>query len=767
MGGSAWRIGMHSQSTPIVKDLVLLGGGHSHVIVLKRLGMNPIPGVRITVICRDVHTPYSGMLPGLIAGHYSYDEAHIDLRPLTNFAGARFIHASATGLDPEKRLIKFEGRPAITYDLLSINLGSSPGFGNVPGAEEFAVPVKPISNFLPRWAALVERVMSSDERPRIAVVGAGAGGVELTLAIQFRLRQLLAEAGRSDQEPEIHLFSGTRDVLATHNQRVRAKFKRVLAERNVQVHGGTRVAEVTEGCLRTESGFEQRFHEIVWVTSASATPWLAESGLACDAEGFVKVDDCLRSLSHPAAVFSAGDVAAVVNHAREKAGVFAVRQGPPLEENLRRVLNGESPRPFQPQRKFLSLISTGDKYAVSSRGSWSIEAKWVWDWKDWIDRRFMEKFSELPEMAPTGGNLPSEAVAGKDALQALSASLMRCKGCGSKLGASVLDRVLADIEPFSRPDVPTGFESRDDAAIVEVPVGKVQVQSIDFFPAIVDDPYVFGRIAANHALGDIYAMGAEPQAALAVAGVPFGTQEKTEDVLRQLLLGANSVLREAGATLAGGHSSETSEMSLGFSVSGLARREQILSKGGLRVGDALILTKPIGTGALFAADAQRRAKGRWIAAAVEVMQQSARAASDVFRQHRASACTDVTGFGLMGHLLEMLRSSENLAELFLADVPILDGALECVQMGIFSSLQPENLKLKSGITNADEYANDARYLLLFDPQTAGGLLAGVPEGSALNCIEDLKLRGYAEAAIVGRVTDGGSEDGLVTLRDAG
>ncbi len=758
---------MLSQSTPIVKDLVLLGGGHSHVIVLKRLGMNPIPGVRITVVCRDVHTPYSGMLPGLIAGHYSYDEAHIDLRPLTQFVAARFIHASATGLDVENRLIQFEDRPAITYDLLSINLGSTPGFGNVPGAEKFTVPVKPISNFLPRWEALVERVMGSHERPRIAIVGAGAGGVELTLAIQFRLRHLLAEAGRAEQDPEIHLFSGTRDILATHNKRVRDKFKRVLAERNVRVHGGTRVAEVTESRLRTESGIEERFDEIVWVTSASATTWLAGSGLACDAEGFVQVDDCLRSLSHPATIFCAGDVAAVVNHAREKAGVFAVRQGPPLEENLRRVLNGESPRPFRPQRKFLSLISTGDKYAVSSRGSWSIEAKWVWDWKDWIDRRFMEKFSNLPQMEAAAENLPSEAVAGKDALQALSGSLMRCKGCGSKLGASVLDRVLADIEPFSRPDVPTGFESRDDAAIVEVPVGKVQVQSIDFFPAIVDDPYVFGRIAANHALGDIYAMGAEPQAALAVAGVPFGTQEKTADVLRQLLLGANSVLREAGATLAGGHSSETSEMSLGFSVTGLATREQILANGGLRAGDALILTKPIGTGTLFAADAQRRAKGRWIASAIEVMQQSAGAASDVFRQHQVSACTDVTGFGLMGHLLEMLRSSEKVAELFISEIPVLNGALECVEDGIFSSLQPENLKLTRGIKNSQDFANDARYLLLFDPQTAGGLLAGVPEGSERSCVEELQRRGYAQAAIVGRVADDGSEDGLVTLRGSG
>ncbi len=755
---------MIPQSTPVVQDLVLLGGGHSHVIVLKRLGMKPIPGVRITLVCRDMHTPYSGMLPGLIAGHYAYDEAHIDLRPLANFAGARLFHAGATALDPEKRLVYFADRPPLGYDLLSLDIGSTPGFDNVPGAREFTVPVKPISNFLPRWQAFVGRVSSARERPRIAVVGAGAGGVELTLAIQHRLRRLLAAAGRAFGEPEMHLFSRTADILPTHNARVRRKLHRLLLERGVNVHCGARVSEVSRNGLRTDSGLQESFDEIVWVTGAAAPPWLAASGLATNADGFAAVDDCLRSLSHGDTVFAAGDIAAVVNHEREKAGVFAVRQGPPLERNLRRVLDGMAPRPFRPQKTFLSLIGAGDEYAVSSRGAWSVEGKWVWIWKDWIDRRFMAKFSDLPAMDEAGAALPSEAAANRGASQERSAFAMRCKGCGSKLGASVLDRVLADIDPLPRSDVPAGMRSRDDAALVEVPPGKVQVQSVDFFPAIVDDPFVFGRLAANHALGDIFAMGAEPQSALAVAGVPFGPPEKTEDLLRQLLLGANRTLREAGAALAGGHSSETPELSLGFSVTGLAERGRILSKGGLRAGDALILTKPIGTGTLFAADARRRAKGRWIEGALAAMLQSASAAAEEFRRRGASACTDITGFGLLGHLVEMLRASEKSAELVLSAIPILDGAAACVEGGIFSSLHPENLKFGQEVTNAERFADDPLYWLLFDPQTAGGLLAGTPQNEARQCVEELRRLGYAQAAIVGRVTDGGSDDGLVTLR---
>lgn len=229
----------------IIKDLVLLGGGHSHVAVLKRFAMKPLPGVRLTVICRDVHMPYSGMLPGFIAGHYAFDEAHIDLGRLTRFAGARFYHAEATGLDLKSKRVLFQGRPPVPYDLLSLNIGSTPRLTDVPGAEGNVTPVKPINTFVDRWRCLVDRILKHEGLIRIGAVGAGAGGVETTLALQYRLKNLLAAQGRSAEHLEFHLLSGTEEVLPTHNPRVRAKFQRILEERGVW-EGGTGAALLCE-----------------------------------------------------------------------------------------------------------------------------------------------------------------------------------------------------------------------------------------------------------------------------------------------------------------------------------------------------------------------------------------------------------------------------------------------------------------------------------------------------------------------------------------
>ncbi|MEE8445335.1 MAG: FAD-dependent oxidoreductase, partial [Alphaproteobacteria bacterium] len=349
---------------PIVKDLVLIGGGHSHVTVLKRFGMRPLKGVRLTVICRDVHTPYSGMLPGFIAGHYDFDDAHIDLGPLARFAKARFFHDEAIGLDLVNKQILCRDRPPVPYDVLSINIGSTPRISHVPGAEAGVVPVKPINKFIDHWQALAERVVATSGHARIGIVGAGAGGVELTLAVQHRLRGMLAAREYSDEALEFHLLTDGAEILPTHNRRVRGKFERVLKQRGVTVHTGHKVTEVRPGGVRCENGRDLALDEILWVTMAGAASWLGESGLEVDEGGFVRVDDTLESLSHPG-VFAAGDVANVVKHPREKAGVFAVRQGKPLTRNLKRALRGRRLRPFTPQRKFLALISTGDKYAIA------------------------------------------------------------------------------------------------------------------------------------------------------------------------------------------------------------------------------------------------------------------------------------------------------------------------------------------------------------------------------------------------------------------
>jgi selenide,water dikinase len=744
---------MQSPDQPVLRDIVLVGGGHSHVGVLKHFGMHPVPGVRLTLICRDTDTPYSGMLPGYVAGHYSCEEVHIDLSVLARFAGARFFRDEAVGLDRTAGRVLCRDRPPVPYDLLSINIGSTPQMADVDGAAQYAVPVKPINGFDGRWRSLLERVRDHAGPTRIAVVGGGAGGVELTLAMQYRLRNELRAAGRDPDELGFHLLTSDAHVLPTHNPSVRRSFERELAARGVVLHCNAEVNQVSAASLRTVGGEIVEADEIIWVTHAGGAPWLRETGLALDADGFIQMTGTLQTVTDPR-VFAAGDIASMVDHPLEKAGVFAVRQGPPLAENLRRAVEGRALKPYRPQSRWLALISTGDRYAVASRGVLGFEGAWVWRWKDWIDRRFMARFSDLPAMEGAPSAVPSSIrLDREEAAQAISAVAMRCGGCGAKVGATVLSRALGGLHPVDRDDVLIGLHAPDDAAVVRVPPGKAMVHTVDFFRAFIDDPYIFGKVAANHALGDIFAMGAEAQSATAIVTVPSGLESKVEDLLLQMMSGAVEVLNEADCALVGGHTGEGRELALGFAVNGLVDEDlaAVMRKGGMRPGDVLVLTKAIGTGTLFAAHAQLKARGRWIDAALVSMCQSNRLGARCLREHGATACTDLTGFGLLGHLVEMTRPSGVDVELDLAALPVLDGAEETSAAGILSSLQPANVRLRRAIRNQEEAVGLARYPLIFDPQTAGGLLASVPEERVEACLGSLRALGYPHAAAIGRV----------------
>ncbi len=759
-------LAMQTPDQPVLRDIVLVGGGHSHVAVLRRFGMHPVPGVRLTLICRDTHTPYSGMLPGYIAGHYGYDEVHIDLSRLARFAGARFLRAEAVGLDRGARTVLCRDRPPVPYDRLSINIGSAPQMANVAGAVEHVVPVKPIHGFDVRWRSLLDRVRKHLGVTRIAVVGGGAGGIELTLAMQYRLHNELRALGRDPKELAFHLLTRDSEILPTHNSLVRRAFERVLAARGVAVHRDAEVIRVSATGVRTTSGEAVQADEIVWVTRAGGAPWLRETGLALDAEGFIRVGDTLQTVTDPK-VFAAGDIASMSSYALEKAGVFAVRQGPILAENLRRAVQGRTLKRYRPQRRWLALVSTGDRFAVASRGAIGFKGAWVWRWKDWIDRRFMDKFNGVPAMASDDSAPPSSVKLDKEeAAQAISAIAMRCGGCGAKVGATVLSRALGALRPLDRADVLIGLHAPDDAAVVRVPPGKAMVHTVDFFRAFIDDPYLFGKVAANHALGDIFAMGAEAQSAAAIVTVPPGLEAKVEDVLFQMMSGAVEVLNEAGCALVGGHTGEARELALGFAVNGFvdADMTSVMRKSGMQPGDVLILTKPIGTGTLFAAYERLQARGRWIDGALASMCQSNRLGAQCLREHGATACTDVTGFGLLGHLVEMTRPSGVDAELDLSALPVLEGAEQTSAAGILSSLQPANVRLRRALRNQQEAVGHPRYQLLFDPQTAGGLLASVPAARAGACLGALRALGYAHASAIGRVLGQGEALEPVVLR---
>ncbi|MGQ0656521.1 MAG: selenide, water dikinase SelD [Chromatiales bacterium] len=736
---------MSSPVPPGAKELVLLGGGHSHLEVLRRFAMRPVPGLRITVVSRDVHTAYSGMLPGHLAGHYSYDESHIDLWRLARAADVALVHAPADGLDLANNRVLCRARPPIDFDILSINIGSRPHTASIQGAAENAIAVKPVDGLLSRWDEIVSKVDAFRDRLRIAVVGGGAGGVELALSVQHRVQQQLLRNGRARDGAEIHLVTDTAQILPSHNPRVRRKLARILRERSIKVYLNCKVREVRPGLLAAEDGFTLSADVIFWATSAAAHPWLRESGLATDADGFVLVNDYLQSISHPQ-VFAAGDVAGSPTHPRPKSGVFAVRQGPPLAENLRRAALGKPFIEFKPQRQFLSLISTGDKYAVASRSFWSLEGRWVWRWKDWIDRRFMAMYNDMPAAMPRvqAGMLAVDMHGNTRA-----GAAMRCAGCGAKVASSVLSQALAQLKPIAREDVELGLQAMEDAAVVKAPADQRLVWSVDYFRTLLSDEFLFGKIVANHCLGDLYAMGADPLAALAVATVPYAHPRRVQLQLEQLLAGAVEVLNTANASLAGGHTSEGSELAFGLTVLGLADPQQLLRKAIVHPDAALILTKPIGTGTLFAADMHGKAKGRWIAAAVESMLVSNLAAAKCLRAHGATACTDVTGFGLLGHLAEMLRTGQVRVTLDLDAIPVLAGAQSTINDGIESSLQPENLRARRFIDNAEAASAHPTFSLLFDPQTAGGLLACVPAAKADACAHAMRKLGYPQASIIG------------------
>jgi selenide,water dikinase len=367
------------------KRLLLLGGGHAHVQAVHAFATRPPPSVEVALIDRRALAPYSGMLPGLIAGHYSVAESHIDLAALCAWAGIAFIQEEAIGLDLDRRVL-LAARSRHEFDLLSIDTGSTPPLDAIHGARSHAIPVKPIDAFL---AAIDRRLPELARQPgqALAVIGAGAAGFEVVLALEHRLR---THAG-GKHAAKFHLVAETATILPQFSQRVRRHAGRRLHEQGIQVHTASAVRAVDPEGLVLASGERLPARHVMLVTGAAPSPMYRQAGLATDERGFIAVDAALRSISH-AAVFACGDVAAVLPHPRPKSGVYAVRQGPPLTNNLRRALEGAPLRPFVPQREALALLSTGRKHAIANRDGFTVQGDWVWRWKDRIDRRFVQRF---------------------------------------------------------------------------------------------------------------------------------------------------------------------------------------------------------------------------------------------------------------------------------------------------------------------------------------------------------------------------------------
>ena len=375
------------------RRVLLVGAGHAQVEVLRSFATSPIRDVSLTLATPGRFTPYSGMLPGVVAGLYRFEEAHIDVRRLAAAAGATLVEQAVVGLDLEARRARCADDTSLAYDVLSIDVGATPASREIPGAADHAVPVKPIAGFLARFETLVTGVREGRLR-RIALVGAGAGGVELALAVERRLRREAQAAGRSPASLAVSLVSAAPTILPGLPMAIVTRLGRILRARDIAVLTDARVAAVATNRLLFDGRPPLEADAVLWVTKAAAPAWLGATGLPRDAAGFIAVGAGLDVVGCPG-IFAAGDAASFGPRDLPKAGVYAVRQGPILAGNLRRALAGLAPRPYRPQRSSLVLMSTGERHAVGTRNGVTVEGDWVWWVKDRLDRRWIRRYASL------------------------------------------------------------------------------------------------------------------------------------------------------------------------------------------------------------------------------------------------------------------------------------------------------------------------------------------------------------------------------------
>ncbi|WP_166425468.1 selenide, water dikinase SelD [Paraglaciecola sp. 20A4] len=676
-------------------DLVFIGGGHTHVLVLRMLAMKPIPNVRLTLISDTRLTPYSGMLPGFISGHYSKAQTHIDLNKLAQAANVRFIHGRVTGLDVDLKRIHIHNHPDIEYDKVSINVGSTPNL-TVPGAKEFAVGVKPVSQLTATWAHLLAHDYQG-KTPHWAVVGAGAAGVEIALAIAHRFAQ--------QQKPiQLSLVQSGSELLSNYQRGVQKAVLKALKRNNVTLVNHFRVAKVEQQQLVADDNQVLAIDKSIWCTPATAPTWPKKAGLATDELGFIEVNEYLQSTSHPD-VFAAGDVASMTYSPRPKAGVYAVRSAPFLEKNLRAALQHTKFTKTKLQTSFLSLISLGNRTATGQKMGFSFSGGWVWKWKGHIDLTFMDLFQKhLPYMH----NDMEEP--------------MQCAGCGSKLGPQMLQESLKDLPIYKQDNFPHHLVKTEDAAVAIVNKEQSVYQSIDGFRAFTDDLYRLGIVTTHHAVNDLYAMGIQPTSAQVWANICFAHPRLSKRDFQQLMSGITEALIHHETTLVGGHSTQGKETHLAMVVNG--QQHHIWPKNNLKAGDYLLLNRPLGSGVILAADMQRKAEAEIVDGLWAHLLTSNRNFFTAVQNHEVHSATDVSGFGLIGHCLEMVEGSDLQINIDSRNVPLLPGVLDLSQVGIASSLLPQLLPLKNRCM-VSENAQSQIIDLLLDPQTNGGLLVSV------------------------------------------
>ncbi|MQQ09986.1 selenide, water dikinase SelD [Epibacterium sp. SM1979] len=707
---------MQTPTLPATKDVVLIGGGHAHALVLRSWGLKPLAGARVTVINPGPTAPYSGMLPGFVAGHYDLAALDIDLVQLARFAGARVILGRATGIDRENKQITVPGQPPIAFDVASVDVGITSDMPLLSGFRDHAVPAKPLGPFAAKWDAF----RAGDGPAHVAVIGGGVAGAELILAMAYSLR----ERGRLGTTTLIDSAAALTAIPEAAARIVRNQ----LSALGVSLIENAKITRVWPHSITLTDGREVQSDFTTGAAGARPYGWLQETGLALS-DGFVDVNAMLQS-SDPH-IFATGDCAHLTQSPRPKAGVYAVRQAPILYHNLRAMITGDRLKPYKAQKDYLKLISLGGKSALGEKFGTPFSGPQIWRWKNHIDQSFMAQFRDLIPQDPP--KLPAEYT--EDLPNALANNTVS-GSCKTKLDHTSPAQHLpcqtrcADIEHLQG----------DSAAMVDVQ-GKRQVVVTDHMTMLTLDPILNTRIAASHALGRIWATGAQPKTATVTVTLPPMTPSLQSRTLQEVMTVAAEVFEQAGAQIITGHSAAGQELALGFTVTG-DLQGPASTLAGAQPGDALILTKALGTGVLWAAERQAKANGGDLADAIAQMLRPLGPSAQILS--KAHAMTHVGSLGLLGHLQALCAASNCGAQITTHHIPVLPGVASLLDAGLRAPLDCAN---RTGFAS-DRTAPD----VLFDPQTCGGLLAAVAPDYIDAVIDALDAQDEP-AAVIGQITN--------------
>src|SRR6056300_1451653 len=676
------------EEIPITNDLVLIGGGHSHLLVLMKLSKRPIKGNRITLITNEIDTPYSGMIPGYIEGIYSWRDSHIDLCRLCLKLNVRFIHAEVERVSAYNKEIYFKDRPKIKFDVLSINTGIQSNNSDIKGAAKYCLPVKPISKLANNFLNKITNYKS------IAFIGGGAGSVELALAIKKRFLNI-------NQEIKITLISGKRGLLSAFPQKTKLISQETLKKFKIDIIEYNRVLEVTPKQIILSDKSILRIDKAILSTNSMTPKWLTRSDILLTRDNYILVNKSFQT--NYKYVFASGDVIDFDNQNLKKAGVFAVRSGKPLAVNIKKFIIGKNLLEYKFNKNYLALIGTSKASAIATKYNLTFNSKFFFYLKSYIDKRFIKKFSDFRIRKITDEN-----------------NFMQCKGCAAKVPLNALRKAL-----------PQEIVSTSEDA-VSVPNYPDLFQTVDMINSIITDPFILGKIAANHSISDLVSVNSQITSAMMILQLPFSKTEINSRDLEQVLLGAKEIFKLVDCPLIGGHTmiGKDKDPVIGFSILGQKQNkmESIKNRRNIKTKDLLILTERIGSGLIFAGINNYLIDSHFQIDVIKQMIKGNINFGKICNQLNILSMTDITGFGLANHLLNLIKrdNSKTGLTIYPNKIPLFEGVNECINKNIKSSLFESNYDIaqKDIIYKRDKSKIDN---IIYDPQTVGGIAFIIPQ----------------------------------------